>query len=138
MDKDKLEELLETRKLADQELEKMRTAVTILFSDIKGSTSYFERKGDVEGLAMLQRHNTLLFPCVEREGGRVIKTIGDAIMACFEDPVAAVKAAIGMQQALERDRVTMPDDEQIHIRVGLHTGLGLLKDNDVYGDVVNA
>ena len=47
MDKDKLEELLEARKLADQEIEKMRTAVTILFTDIQGSTAYFERKGDV-------------------------------------------------------------------------------------------
>ena len=94
MDKDKLEELLETRKLAEQELEKMRTAVTILFTDIKGSTSYFERKGDVEGLAMVQHHNTLLFPCIERHGGRIVKTIGDAIMACFDDPVGAVKAAV--------------------------------------------
>jgi class 3 adenylate cyclase len=140
MDKDKLEELLETRKLAEKELEKMRTAVTILFTDIKGSTSYFERKGDVEGLAMVQHHNNLLFPCIEREGGRVVKTIGDAIMACFLDPVGAVKAAIGMQRALEADRVgsDKSEDEQIHIRVGLHTGLGLLKDNDVFGDVVNA
>jgi class 3 adenylate cyclase len=138
MDKDKLEELLETRKLAEQELEKMRTAVTILFTDIKGSTSYFERKGDVEGLAMVQHHNNLLFPCIEREGGRIVKTIGDAIMACFTDPVGAVKAAVGMQQALEADRLDKETDEQIHIRVGLHTGLGLLKENDVFGDVVNA
>ena len=138
MDKDKLEELLEARKFADQELEKMRTAVTILFTDIKGSTSYFERKGDVEGLAMVQHHHNLLFPCIEREGGRVVKTIGDAIMACFEDPVGAVRAAIDIQQTLESDRATKPEDEQIHVRVGIHTGLGLLKDNDVYGDVVNA
>jgi len=138
IDKNKFEDLQEARKVADQELEKLRSAVTIVFSDIKGSTSYFERKGDVEGFAMVQRHNALLFPCIEREGGRVVKTIGDAIMACFIDPVGAVKAAVGMQQALENDRQTQPADEKIHIRVGLHTGLGLLKDNDVYGDVVNA
>src|SRR5688500_8513485 len=79
--KDKLQELLEARAQAQQELEKMRTPVTILFSDIKGSTTYFEKKGDVEGMAMINRHNSILFPVIEGEGGRVVKTIGDAIMA---------------------------------------------------------
>src|SRR5438552_8747952 len=60
------------------------------------------------------------------------------MMASFEDPVGAVKAAIGMQRALAADREVRTEAEQIHIRVGLHTGLGLLKDNDVFGDVVNA
>ena len=117
----------------------VRSEVTILFSDIEGSTSYFERKGDEEGLAMVQHHNDLLFPVIENEGGRVVKTIGDGIMACFKDPVSAVKAAIGMQQALEADRaMTFDADEHIHIRVALHMGPGIEKDNDVYGDVVNA
>ena len=138
MDKDKIQELLEARAQADQELEKMRTPVTILFSDIKGSTTYFEKKGDLEGMAMISRHNSILFPVIEREGGRIVKTIGDAIMACFQDPVGAVKAAAGMQRALESDRTGRPEIEQIHIRVGLHTGLGLLKEGDVFGDVVNA
>jgi class 3 adenylate cyclase len=117
----------------------MRTEVTILFSDIKGSTSYFERKGDAEGLAMVQHHNALLFPVIENGGGRVVKTIGDAIMACFKDPGSAVKAAMRMQQVLEDDRAkTQSEDERIHIRVALHMGPGLEKDNDVFGDVVNA
>jgi class 3 adenylate cyclase len=117
----------------------MRTEVTILFSDIKGSTSYFERRGDAEGVAMLQHHNDLLFPVIEDSGGRVVKTIGDAIMACFKDPVCAIKAAILMQQVMEKDRdYTEDEDDHIHIRVGLHMGVGLEKDNDIYGDVVNA
>ncbi len=138
MDKDKLQELLEARAQADQELEKLRTPVTILFSDIKGSTAYAEKMGDVEYMAMISRHNSLLFPVIEAEGGSVVKTIGDAIMARFDDPVAAVKAGAGMQRALEEERKGKPEIEQIRIRVGLHTGLGLIKDGDVFGDVVNA
>lgn len=138
MDKDKLQELLEARAQADQELEKLRTPVTILFSDIKGSTAYAEKKGDVEYMSMINRHNSLLFPVIEAEGGIVVKTIGDAIMARFDDPVSAVKAGAGMQRALEEERKGKPEIEQIRIRVGLHTGLGLIKDGDVFGDVVNA
>src|SRR5690349_20984472 len=90
MENDKIQELLQARTQADQELEKMRTPITILFSDIKGSTPYFEKKGDVEGLAMIQRHNELVIPVIEKCGGRVVKTIGDAVMAAFREPVSAV------------------------------------------------
>jgi class 3 adenylate cyclase len=130
---------LASRRLRPEAVGTMRTEVTILFSDIKGSTSYFERKGDAEGLAMVQHHNALLFPVIEGGGGRVVKTIGDAIMACFKEPEAAVKAAVRMQQVLAKDRAnTYSEDERIHIRVALHMGPGLEKDNDVFGDVVNA
>lgn len=134
---DKIDRLLEMRAQADLELEKLRTPVTVLFTDIKDSTAFFESQGDVEGLSMVHRHNSLLFPIVQNYGGRVVKTVGDAIMASFEDPGNAIKAAIGMQKALENDNKGRPPNSQIHIRVGIHTGLGLIKDNDVYGDVVN-
>src|SRR5688572_5112983 len=138
MEKDRIQELLRARAQADQELERMRAPVTILFSDIKGSTSYFERKGDFEGLAMVKRINGLLTPVIESANGRVVKTIGDGIMAAFRDPVEAIRASIGLQQVLEADRMGRPPEERSHIRVGLHTGLGLIDDDDVYGDVVNA
>lgn len=138
MDKDKLQELLEARAQAEQELEKMRTRMTILFSDIKGSTEYAEKQGDVEYMAMINRHNAILFPVIEGHGGRVVKTLGDAILACFDDPVAAIRAGVGMQRALAEDRLERAEIDQIHIRLGLHTGFGLIKDGDVFGDVVNA
>jgi len=138
IDRDRLQELLQARAQADQELEKLRTPMTILFSDIKGSTAYAEKNGDVEYMAMISRHNSILFPVIEGEGGRIVKTIGDAILACFQEPAAAVKAAAGMQRALLEDRKGCDETNQIHIRIGMHKGLGLIKDGDVFGDVVNA
>ncbi len=138
MEEEKLDEILKGQDEAPVVEEKLRTPMTILFSDIKGSTAYFEQYGDVEGLAMVQRHNDLLFPCVENNHGRIIKTIGDAIMALFNNPVDAMKAAAAMQRSLFEDRSTRPESQRVHIRIGLHTGLGLMQDNDVFGDVVNA
>jgi class 3 adenylate cyclase len=136
-DKDKLPES-DQRVQAEQELEKLRIPMTILFSDIKGSTQYAERKGDVEYISMLDRHNRILFPVIEGHGGTVVKTIGDSILARFDDAVASIKAAAGMQRALEKDREGRDPIDQIRIRIGLHYGMGLIKDNDVFGDVVNA
>jgi len=118
--------------------DRLRTPVTILFSDIKGSTAYFEQKGDIEGLAMIERHNKLLLPCIENNNGRLIKTIGDALMTLFSEPVDALRAAVGMQNALFVDGQGRAESEQIQIRIGIHHGLGLIRDNDVFGDVVNA
>ena len=138
MEDEKLDEILKHESESPAVEEKHRTAMTILFSDIKGSTAYFERKGDVEGLAWVQRHNDMLFPCIEKNRGRIIKTIGDAIMAVFNNPVDAIRGAAAMQNVLVSHNRAEPDEDQIHIRIGVHTGLGLLQDNDVFGDVVNA
>src|SRR5215813_14039395 len=118
--------------------ENLRKAMTILFSDIKGSTQFAEKRGDVEYMAMIDRHNRILFPVIEAEGGLIVKTIGDAILAKFDDPASAVKAAAEMQRALAKDGEGREAIDQICIRIGLHQGMGLVKDNDVFGDVVNA
>ena len=122
----------------DQDFTSLRAAMTILFSDIKGSTKFAEKRGDVEYMAMIDRHNRMLFPVIEAENGHVVKTIGDAILARFEDPVSGVKAAVRMQRALAKDREGRSAIDQIRIRIGLHHGMGLVKDDDVFGDVVNA
>src|SRR4051794_38248835 len=120
MDKDKVEEPLEAPTQPDRELETLKpTEMTILFSDIKGSTAYAEREGDMKYMAMINHHNDLLFRVITEEGGCVIKTIGDAILAKFDDSASGIRAAVGMQRALAKDGEGREDTEQIRIRIGL-------------------
>lgn len=119
-----------------RQINRSRRQVTILFTDIEDSTQYWDKHGDVKGRLMVDQHNRLTFPVIRRYRGKVIKTIGDAIMASFRRPEDALKAAVGIQQALadmrEKDR-----SFQLRVRIGLHTGKGIVEDDDVYGNVVN-
>jgi class 3 adenylate cyclase len=122
---------------AAAELEKFRRNITILFTDIKGSTAYFEKYGDAAGLVMVDGCNNLIGEITRQHGGTVIKTIGDAVMASFEDPGQAVAAAIKMQEGIYADGLTKPVQDRVSIRIGLNYGLGIVKPDDVFGDVVN-
>jgi len=113
-----------------------RREVTVLFTDIEDSTRYWGNRGDVEGRLMVDRHNRILLPLVRQFHGKVLKTIGDSIMAMFNSPDAAMNAAIAMQQALQRVREE-ERDFRIRVRIGLHIGEGIVESDDVFGDVVN-
>ena len=120
--------------------ERYEKQVAVLFSDIAGSTAYFEKHGDAAGRRMIQRHNDLLMPLIEARGGKIVKTIGDAIMATFLSAHLAVDAAIAMQQAVyEANNRATSDAERFEIRIGVNYGTALVndKDGDVYGDMVN-
>ncbi len=109
----------------------------ILFTDIVGSTRYFATRGDEAGLRMLDCHNRALFPLIEEANGQVVKTIGDSILAVFAQPADALWAAWNLQRVMGELRSTLPAEEAIHIRVGVHYGLVTEKDNDIFGDAVN-
>ena len=113
-----------------------RRPVTILFTDIEDSTAYWDRHGDVRGRLMVDRHNRLIFPVIRQFRGRVVKTIGDAIMAVFKKPEHGVRAAVAIQQMLERVRRDDPEFD-LRVRIGLHTGEAIVEDRDVFGDAVN-
>src|SRR5215471_6567345 len=84
-----------------KDLETFRHSVAVLFTDIQGSTAYYEKFGDLPGLAMVYQCNSLLERVVHKNGGRVIKKIGDAIMATFNNCEACVRTAVEMQQQLK-------------------------------------
>ena len=125
-----------TDKSTIEVIKKSRRQVSILFSDIEHSTRHWGRRGDVDARMLLDRHNRLLFPIVRKYRGKIIKTLGDAIMASFNKPENAVKAAIAIQQCLARER---NEDQYFSLRsrIGIHTGKGLIEYDDIFGDVVN-
>ena len=81
--------------------------ITVLFTDLKGSTALYDRIGDLNAYVQVQRHFEQLVDVTVRHQGAVTKTIGDAVMAAFLTPVDAVRAALEMREAVEhlnRDR----------------------------------
>ena len=137
-----IEELLRRRKELLEEIDReinaaYARAVTLLFTDIVGSTEYFETRGDIAGRQMIQTHNDLLFPLIASSAGRVIKTIGDSIMASFDDPRKGAECAVKMQEALREYNAGRNEAEKIRVRMGLHYGRAVMDDRDLFGDMVN-
>ena len=132
-----IDQLLRARGEIDSALKRHRAQFAVLFTDIVGSTSFFERYGDTAGLLMLRRHDDQVMPAIEEGGGTVVKTIGDAVLATFASAKAAADTAIKIQQRLEAFNHGRPAEEQIYVRVGINYGAGFLKEGDIFGDVVN-
>ena len=108
--------------------------VTLLFTDIEGSTRLWETEPDRMAQA-LRRHDELLHAAVGQAGGFVFKTVGDAFCAAFATPQAALEAALTAQRALTAEQ--WPTSRPIRVRMGMHTGVCEERDNDYFGPVVN-
>ncbi len=109
--------------------------LAVLFADICGSTSLYERLGD-------DRARKLIFQCINTMSDRIyachgtlIKTIGDEVMAVFPSAEAAFRAACSIREAVE---VNQPADVYpLHVRIGFNFGPVIRESNDVFGNTVN-
>lgn len=127
----------ETRRPDAGNTKKSVRKFAVLFTDIVGSTKFFKDRGDLAGREMLQSHQDIVTSPVIEHGGLVVKTLGDSILAYFTDPKEALKSAIKIQQALERHNINKDHKDQIHVRIGIHFGEGIIEDQDIFGNVVN-
>lgn len=116
------------------------TSLTFLFTDLKGSTALYERVGDLAAFDLVRAHFHALLDIISSEGGAVVKTIGDAVMATFVTPEQGLTAALRMREAMDtlNDRRGTKD---LVLKIGIHEGpclaVMLNERQDYFGQTVN-
>ena len=123
------------RTVAEQRHE--RRLAAILAADIAGYSRLMG--GDEEGtLAALKSvFSSLLNPKIEKYRGRIFKTMGDGVLAEFASAVDAVRCAVDIQRGAAEQNAGVPDDRQIHFRIGVNVGDIIFDGGDIFGDGVN-
>jgi class 3 adenylate cyclase len=110
---------------------------TLLFTDVVGSTAFYAARGDPAAFIDIKRHFDDVFRIVGAHRGAVVKTIGDAVMAAFVDPLDAVRASRAIHDAFHPGRTDTP----IRLRISLNTGpciaVRLNANADFFGGTVN-
>ncbi|BCM91983.1 hypothetical protein IAD21_03862 [Abditibacteriota bacterium] len=114
--------------------------VTLFFSDLSNSTALYENIGDAPAFAHVGRHFDFLQGVIGREGGAVVKTMGDAVMAVFNTPADAVRASLALQRGFPAV-AQKEGTSSIALKIGLHFGPALAVNSndrlDYFGRTVN-
>jgi class 3 adenylate cyclase len=113
-------------------------SMTVLFTDLKGSTEMYERIGDMRAYGLVREHFGVLRDIIAERGGSMVKTIGDAVMASFAEPTPALEAATAMTREVRR---VSREGAQLQLKVGMHSGpciaVELNERLDYFGQTVN-
>jgi len=117
-------------------------SLTLLFTDLKGSTALYDQTGDVFAYNLVQEHYKILTESVRGNAGAVIKTMGDAIMATFSSPLDGVKAALEMMDKMGPFNSRLRQENRaLGLKIGLHEGAALAVNAedrlDYFGQTVN-
>jgi class 3 adenylate cyclase len=112
--------------------------LTVLFTDLRNSTRMYREIGDATAFGRVMNHFDVLKQAIADEDGALVKTIGDAVMAVFRQPAAALRAMLHAQRLLRNPPGGM---QQLILKAGLHTGPCIavtLNDRlDYFGSTVN-
>jgi class 3 adenylate cyclase len=109
--------------------------VTILFSDVEGSTALTQRVGDAKAREVLRAHERIVREALRAHGGSEVKALGDGFMASFASATRALESAIAMQKAFAAHNESA--DEPISMCIGLNAGEPIAEEKDLFGTAVN-
>ena len=106
--------------------------ITLMFTNIEGSTAMNQRQGDEAAQAILREHNAIFRKEVERFHGFEVKSMGDGFMLAFSSGRNAIDCAVAVQRSLS-DYNTLHTVEPLRVRMGLHTGDTIKEGDDFFG-----
>lgn len=110
--------------------------IGVMFSDIRGFTSYTATKGDQAAWRLARLHEALMRDEIEGHNGILVKTLGDGIMAAFAELRDGVMAAITIQRAI-REQSKKSADQLVDVGIGLASGTPVMTETDLFGNSVN-
>lgn len=115
----------------------MSATTTVVFADLTGSTGVFEALGNERATKAITKLTQWISTVCESHAGRVVKTLGDGVLAVFPDALGAVDAVVELQRVHMQRISEWPAALRMHLQVGLACGEVVVVDGDCYGDAVN-
>lgn len=135
---DELEMFLEERQKLDAAFnDKFTKVLTVVFTDLKGSTTIAETEGDLVSRMLIKHQNDILLPAIKDCNGIFVKSIGDGTLSYFEHAQDAVRASVRIQKGMDALNMSKKFKTPVLMRIGMHTGKCIVEKSDIAGDVVN-
>ena len=110
-------------------------SVTLMFTDVEGSSALTDRLGDARAREAMRMHERITRDALHDHNGTEVKAIGDGFMASFSSATRALQCAIAIQQGLAVHNVDAP--EPVRVRIGLNAGEPIAEQSDLFGSSVN-
>ena len=111
-----------------------RRLAGILSADVVGYSALVDQNEENAKRAVKALWTNIVEPSTRNAGGRVVKTMGDGVLAEFPSAVEAVKCAMSVQEATASGDTAFPDGVKLVLRIGLHLGDVVIDGDDILGD----
>jgi adenylate cyclase len=114
-----------------------RRLAAVLAADVAGYSRLMGANEEVTLARLKAVRKTLVDPSIASHRGRIVKTTGDGMLVEFASAVDAVRGAVDVQRGMAKQNASVPQDQRIEFRIGIHVGDIIVDDSDIFGDGVN-
>jgi adenylate cyclase len=114
-----------------------RRLAAVLAADVAGYSRLMGANEEETLVRLKAVRKTLVDPAIAVRRGRIVKTTGDGILVEFASVVDAVSGAVDVQRGMAKQNASVPQDQRIEFRIGIHVGDVIVDDSDIFGDGVN-